>query len=37
MLPVRLRFASENSLGVLDHWVQPAGMPEVYIPMRVGA
>lgn len=33
--PVRLRFAPENALGVLDHWVRPAGTPEVYVPIRV--
>jgi hypothetical protein len=33
--PVRLRFAPENELGVLDHWVRPEGGPAVYVPMRV--
>jgi len=31
----RLRFAPANELGVLDHWVTPEGMPEVYMPFRV--
>jgi len=30
-----LRFAPPNEFGVLDHWVAPAGVPEVYMPFRV--
>ena len=30
-----LRFAPRNDFGVLDHWVTPEGMPEVYMPFRV--
>ena len=30
-----LRFAPHNELGVLDHYVQPPGAPEVHMPMRV--
>jgi hypothetical protein len=30
-----LRFAPHNELGVLDHYVQPAGVPEVHVPIRV--
>ena len=30
-----LRFAPANDFGVLDHWVLPAGMAEVYVPFRV--
>lgn len=30
-----LRFAPANELGVLDHWVAPEGVPEVYVPFRV--
>jgi hypothetical protein len=34
---VRIRFAPENELGVVDHWVKlPAGA-EVYVPLRVVA
>lgn len=33
--PIRLRFAPRNEFGVLDHWVRPEGLPEVYVPMRV--
>ncbi|ATA57426.1 hypothetical protein D3C87_547330 [compost metagenome] len=31
----RMRFAPPNDLGVLDHWVAPEGVPEVYLPFRV--
>ena len=31
----RLRFAPDNAFGVLDHWVTPEGMPEIYLPFRV--
>lgn len=31
----RMRFAPRNDLGVLDHWVAPEGVPEVYLPFRV--
>jgi hypothetical protein len=30
-----LRFAPENSFGVLDHYVKPADGAEIYVPMRV--
>lgn len=30
-----LRFAPENDLGVLDHWVKPEGVDEIYLPFRV--
>jgi len=33
--PARLRFAPPNDLGVLDHWVTPEGMAEIYLPFRV--
>ena len=32
---VRMRFAPANDFGVLDHWVAPDGVPEVYLPFRV--
>jgi len=32
---VRMRFAPANDFGVLDHWVAPEGVPEVYLPFRV--
>ncbi|MGF6350349.1 SRPBCC family protein [Variovorax sp. W2I14] len=31
----RMRFAPTNDFGVLDHWVAPEGVPEVYLPFRV--
>lgn len=31
----RMRFAPPNDFGVLDHWVAPEGVPEVYLPFRV--
>jgi hypothetical protein len=31
----RMRFAPPNEFGVLDHWVAPEGVPEVYLPFRV--
>ncbi|ATU92619.1 SRPBCC family protein [Phyllobacterium zundukense] len=34
---LRLRFAPENKLGVLDHWVVLETGEEVYIPLRVVA
>jgi hypothetical protein len=33
--PVKVRFASRNDLGVLDHFVTVAPGVEIYIPMRV--
>ena len=33
--PARLRFAPPNELGVLDHWVTPEGVAEIYLPFRV--
>jgi hypothetical protein len=33
--PMNLRFAKDNDLGVLDHYVSPAPGVEVYVPMRV--
>jgi len=33
--PMNLRFAANNNLGVLDHFVSPAPGVEVYAPMRV--
>jgi len=33
--PMNLRFAENNDLGVLDHYVSPAPGVEVYVPMRV--
>jgi hypothetical protein len=32
---VRIRFVAENTLGVIDHWVQVAPEVEVHVPMRV--
>jgi hypothetical protein len=32
---VKVRFVERNSFGVLDHYVQADGAPEVYMPMRV--
>ena len=31
----RMRFSPANDFGVLDHWVAPEGVPEVYLPFRV--
>jgi hypothetical protein len=31
----QMRFAPPNDFGVLDHWVAPEGVPEVYLPFRV--
>lgn len=31
----RMRFAPRNDFGVLDHWVTPEGMAEIYVPFRV--
>lgn len=31
----RMRFVPLNDFGVLDHWVMPEGVPEVYLPFRV--
>ena len=31
----RMRFAPANDFGVLDHWVAPEGMAEIYLPFRV--
>jgi len=33
--PMGIRFAESNPFGVLDHYVQPAAGPEIYVPMRV--
>jgi len=33
--PARLRFAPPNDFGVLDHWVAPEGVAEIYLPFRV--
>ena len=33
--PMNLRFAEDNGLGVLDHYVSPAPGTEIYAPMRV--
>lgn len=30
-----VRFSEPNAYGVLDHWVDMAGKPEVYIPLRM--
>ncbi|RZI83046.1 MAG: SRPBCC family protein [Rubrivivax sp.] len=30
-----VRFSEPNAHGVLDHWVNMAGKPEVYIPLRM--
>jgi len=32
---MNLRFAKNNDLGVLDHYVTPAPGVEIYVPMRV--
>ncbi|MBU2407763.1 MAG: SRPBCC family protein, partial [Gammaproteobacteria bacterium] len=31
----RIRFSPANDFGVLDHWVTPDGMAEIYLPFRV--
>src|SRR5689334_10207063 len=33
--PMPVRFTAPNPFGVLDHYVQPAGAPEVHVPMRL--
>jgi uncharacterized protein YndB with AHSA1/START domain len=33
----RVRFAPDNDMGVLDHWVTPPGGAEIHNPMRVVA
>ena len=33
--PVGIRIAKKNSLGVLDHYIKPAGCGEVLVPVRV--
>jgi hypothetical protein len=33
--PAKFRFVEHNNFGVLDHFVNAARGPEVYIPMRV--
>jgi hypothetical protein len=33
--PMKVRFASKNDFGVLDHYVTVAPGIEVYVPMRV--
>ncbi len=33
--PAKIRFAEENDLGVLDHYVTTAQGVEIYVPMRV--
>ncbi len=32
--PARVRFTEVNRFGVLDHFVTPPGLDEVYIPLR---
>ena len=32
---MKIRFADQNGLGVLDHFVTPSSGPEVFVPMRV--
>ncbi|RYX93036.1 MAG: SRPBCC family protein [Comamonadaceae bacterium] len=31
----RMRVVPRNNFGVLDHWVTPEGLGEVYVPFRV--
>jgi len=35
MGPMKVRFAERNTLGVLDHYLIPAGGGEIFVPMRV--
>ncbi len=35
--PVRLRFTPHNDHGIMDHWVEPVGVPAVHVPLRVVA
>ena len=35
--PLGLRLAAKNNLGVLDHYIQPQGGKEIYVPLRVVA
>jgi hypothetical protein len=30
-----VRFTPPNPFGVLDHYVQPPGAPEIHVPMRL--
>lgn len=30
-----VRFSERNAYGVIDHWVQLPGKPEIYIPLRM--
>lgn len=30
-----VRFSERNDYGVIDHWVQLPGKPEIYIPLRM--
>lgn len=30
-----VRFSARNDYGVIDHWVQLPGRPEIYIPLRM--
>jgi hypothetical protein len=30
-----VRFTPPNPFGVLDHYVQPPGLPEIHVPMRL--
>jgi hypothetical protein len=32
---VRIRFASRNEFGIVDHWVRVSPQLEVYVPLRV--
>jgi hypothetical protein len=33
--PVRIRFTAHNDFGVMDHYVQSGGGPEIYVPLRI--
>ncbi|MGO4333101.1 SRPBCC family protein [Cupriavidus sp. 2TAF22] len=33
--PMQVRFTPANPYGIADHYVQPPGSEEIYIPMRV--
>ncbi len=32
---MRARFAPPNDFGVVDHYIQPAAGPEIFVPLRV--
>lgn len=34
---VTIRFTPHNAFGIMDHWVDVGGGPEVYVPLRVVA